>query len=364
MTFEHNHSESMNGTPWFLFDCTINLDVDYKRMALFLLYLFIYMVGLLENALVVWVNWSRRHSANGVLFCVINVSLSDLMVIMILPVFIMEETMDKVWLWGRFLCKVTHLIYMVNFYSSSFFLACMTLERYMSLTRPSSPAIFPVVGRRRWVLCGGLWLFSFFLALIENVHVDLLEWDEPGCYMMPEHNYIEWFVSVAFLCLIFQFIGPAAVIITCNVLIARAVKTAPDVQGRRDVWLVHVYSLVFIMCWLPYHLVRFLMIIDNLDPYLFSCNGIELLYFSYSVVQCLSLFHCVANPILYNFLSQSFRNNLINSVLKHIPREMTVGQVGAGNQAGATNGEGGGGGGPGRQRKLSNVSTSQSDVGS
>ncbi|XP_040009576.1 G-protein coupled receptor 182 [Xiphias gladius] len=359
---EHNHSlDFFNGTPWFVYECTIQLDADYRRIALFLLYLFIFMVGLLENVLVVWVNWRRRHSANGVLFCVINVSLSDLMVIVILPFFMMEVTMDKVWLWGRFLCKVTNLIYVVNFYSSSFFLAFMTLERYLSLTRPSSPALFPVVGRRRWVLCGGLWVLSFFLALMENVHVDLLEWDEPGCYMLPEHNYTQWFVSVAFLCLLFQFLGPAAVIVTCNVLIARAVRTAQDVQGRRDVWLVHVYSLVFVMCWLPYHVVMFLMIIDDLDPYVFSCNTVEVLYFSFSVVQSLSLFHCVANPILYNFLSKSFRNNLLNTVVHYIPRGGTVDQVGAGNQPNAPNGDGGD---PGKQHKLSNASTSQSDVGS
>lgn len=358
---EHNHS-FYNITPWFMYECTIELDANYRRIALFLLYLFVFVVGLLENLLVVWVNWRRRHSANGVLFCIINVSLSDLMVIVILPFFMMEVTMDKVWLWGRFLCKVTNLIYVVNFYSSSFFLAAMTLERYLSLTKPTFPALFPVAGRRRWVLCGGLWGLSLFLALMENIHVDLLEWDEPGCYMLPEYSFTEWFISVAFLCLIFQFLVPAAIIITCNVLIARAIQSSPDVQGRRDVWLVHVYSLVFLMCWLPYNLVTFLMIIDEMDPMLYSCNAVEFLYFSFSVVQSLSLFHCVANPILYNFLSKSFRNNLINTVVSCIPKEETLNQVGAGTQPGAPNGDGGGE--PGKQRKLSNASTSESDVGS
>ncbi|KAM9351461.1 G-protein coupled receptor 182 [Symphorus nematophorus] len=362
---EGNHSlDSLNGTPWFYYECTIELDDQYRRISLFLLYLFIFMVGLLENLLVVWVNWRRRHSANGVLFCIINMSLSDLMVIVILPFFMMEVTLDKVWLWGRFLCKVTNLIYVVNFYSSSFFLACMTLERYLSLTRPTSPPLFPVAGRRRWALCGGLWVFSLFLALLENVHVDLLEWDEPGCYMIPEYYFTEWFISVAFLCLIFQFMGPATVIITCNLLIARAVKTAPDVQGRRDMWLVHVYSLVFVLCWLPYHLVMFLMIIDDINPHIFSCNTIEVLYFSFSVVQGLSLFHCVANPILYNFLSKSFRNNLINSVVNCIPRGEENEAAGAGTQTNAAAPNRGGGGDLGKQRKLSNTSTSQSDVGS
>ncbi|CAG6021941.1 G-protein coupled receptor 182 [Menidia menidia] len=357
---EHNHSlDFLNGTPWFVYDCTIELDGNYRRIVLFLLYLFIFVIGLLENLIVVWVNWRRRHSANGVLFCIINVSLSDLMVIVILPFFMMEVTMDKVWLWGHFLCKVTNLIYVVNLYSSSFFLAFMTLERYLSMTRPSSSALFPVTGRQRWVVCGGLWVFSLFLALIENVHVDLLEWDEPGCYMLPEYNYTEWFVSVAFLTLFFQFLCPAAVIITCNVLIARAVQTVPDVQGRGDVWLVHVYSLVFVMCWLPYHLVMFLIIIDDLDPHVFSCNTVEILYFSFSVVQSLSLFHCVANPFLYNFLSKSFRNNLINTVVNYIPREGTVNQVEVGAKPctlKASEEE------LGKRQKFSDASTSQSDV--
>ncbi|KAM3618803.1 uncharacterized protein V6R79_025094 [Siganus canaliculatus] len=363
----HEHNHSINGTPWFVFECTLDLDADYRRIALFLIYLFIFMVGLLENLLVVWVNWRRRHSANGVLFCIINVSLSDLMVIVILPFFMMEVTMDKVWLWGRFLCKVTNLIYVINFYSSSFFLAFMTLERYLSLSRPSFPGFFPVMGYRRWALCGGVWLFSLLLALIENVHVDLLEWEEPGCYMMPEHNFAEWFVTVEFLCLIFQFLGPAAVIITCNVLIAQAVKTAPDVQGRRDVWLVHVYSLVFVACWLPYHLVMFLMIIDDLDPFIFNCNTVEFLYFSFSVVQSLSLFHCVANPILYNFLSKSFRSNLLSTVASHLPAALPQAQPQPQQQGGGAAAPpaapNGGGADQGKQRKLSDGSTSQSDVG-
>ncbi|XP_049609055.1 G-protein coupled receptor 182 [Syngnathus scovelli] len=348
-----------NETAWFVSQCTLELDAEYRRICLFLLYLFVFVVGLLENVVVLWVNWRRRHSANGVLFCVLNVSLSDMMVIIVLPFFMMEVTVDRVWLWGRFLCKLTSLVYGINFYSSSFFLAAMTLERYLSLNRPSGIVLFPATGWRRWALCGGLWLFSLFLALLENVHVDLLEWDEPGCYMLPEGNYAEWFVSVAFLCLIFQFLGPASIIITCNVLIARTVRAAPDVEGRRDVWLVHVYSLVFVACWLPYHLVMALMIISDLSPGLFSCNVVEFVYFSFSLVQSLSLFHCVANPVLYNFLSKGFRDNLINAVVSRLPRQTDTG----------TRPNGGGGTGEtacdkGSRRKLSDVSTSQSDLGS
>ncbi|KAI5609378.1 G-protein coupled receptor 182 [Silurus asotus] len=351
MMLDNSTSGHHNDTLW-LYECNLELDRESRRIALFLLYLLLFMAGLVENCLVVWVNWRRRHSASGVLFCVINISLSDLMVVFTMPFFMLEVTMDKVWIWGRFLCKVTHLIYVINFYSSSFFLAFMTLERYLTITRPTTPACFPLQPRhRRWLLCAGVWLLSLFLALLENVHVDLLEWSEPGCYMMPELHYIAWYVSVSFCCLIFQFLGPASVIITCNILIARAVRASPEVQNRRDIWLLHVYSLVFVVCWLPYHIVMFLMMVDDLNSDLMSCNTVDILYYAFSVVQCISLLHCIANPILYNFLSKNFRANLYNDILSRI------------SAAPANSAAGGAGTASRKERKLSNASTSHSEIG-
>ncbi|XP_077579173.1 G-protein coupled receptor 182 [Stigmatopora nigra] len=340
------NNESGNGTPWFVSECTLRLDGEWRRVCLFLLYLLAFSAGLLENLLVLWVNWRRRRTAAGVLFCVLNVSLSDLMVSGVLPFFMLEVTVERVWLWGRFLCKLSSLLYGLNFYSSSFFLAAATLERYLALS--SRPALFR--GRRRWALCAAVWLFSLFLALLENVHVDLLEWDEPGCFMLPEGDYVEWFVSVALLCLLFQFLGPASVIVACNVLMARAVRKAPppppseggDGRRRRRVWVLHVYSLIFLACWLPYHLVMTLMIVSDLAPHAFSCNVVEFVYFSFSIVQSLSLFHCVANPILYSFLSDSFRDDLLDTLLRRLPAPR----------------------GRADPRKPSNGSTAQSDVGS
>ena len=58
-------------------------------MALFLLYLLLFVAGLTLNALVVWVNWRLVSSCNGVLFCMLNVSVSDLLIIVVVPLSIL-----------------------------------------------------------------------------------------------------------------------------------------------------------------------------------------------------------------------------------------------------------------------------------
>ncbi|XP_076840225.1 G-protein coupled receptor 182 [Brachyhypopomus gauderio] len=356
MTHEPNATDYHHDL-WF-YDCTFDIDRNPQRVALFLLYLLLFMVGLAENILVLWVNWRRRHGASGVLFCIINISLSDLMVVIVMPFYMLEISLDQAWLWGRFLCKVTHLVYVMNFYSSSFFLALMTLERYLLVARPTvAPLCFPVQPRqRRWLACSAVWILSLVLALLENVHVDLLEWSQPGCYMIPQQYHTEWFITVTVLGLLFQFVVPAAVIVTCNALIARAARVSPEVRSRRDLWLVHVYSLVFVTCWLPYHLVAFLLMVDDLVPHLLSCNLVEVLYFSFNVVQGISLVHCIANPILYNFLSRSFRANLASDVVARLaPPPANATQANGADGAGAQTG---------KPRTLSNTSTSHSDLGS
>uniref|UniRef100_A0A8C7IJ68 G-protein coupled receptors family 1 profile domain-containing protein n=1 Tax=Oncorhynchus kisutch TaxID=8019 RepID=A0A8C7IJ68_ONCKI len=159
-------------------------DQDNASQRIFLLYLLLFVAGLTLNALVVWVNWRLVSNCNGVLFCVLNVSVSDLLII------------------------VTH------------------------------NAVIDVI------TC---WITPM-----------LLEWDKLGCYIY-QHNFVDWYAAHTFLYLIFQFLGPAAIIMTFNMQTLQAVWTSPEglVQGKKqgELWLVHLYSLLFVLCWLPFHIV-------------------------------------------------------------------------------------------------------------
>lgn len=350
-----------NETDWFFDHCSVKVDLVSRRIGLFLLHLFIFIVGLMMNSTVVWVNWQRRRTRNTVIFCILNMAVADTMLMLILPTSMLEVALDHVWLWGDFLCRFSGLIIMVNIYASSFFLAYISVERYQSLahgTPPKNPATSEK--RKRTIICMALWIFALFLGLLETVHVRVSGLGEVGCYLVPEHNYERWCTALIIIKFLAQFLIPAVIMVTFNTLTTRAVRSSPEVQIRNidDIWFLHVYSSVFIICWLPFQLTKLLVLVSLTDPELFDCNTQKQLFFSYTIVRTVALLHCLANPTLYSFLSRSFRSKLINLVLSHLPQDIVANQ-GIEQHANQVEGTGNGG----KANNMVENSTSQSDGG-
>lgn len=350
-----------NETDWMPEHCTIKVDLVSRRIGLFLLHLFIFIVGLIMNLTVVWVNWQRRRTRNTVIFCILNMGVADTMLMLILPISMLEVALDHVWIWGDFLCRFSNLIIVVNIHASSFFLAYISVERYQSLVRGTALKKTAMSEKRkRNIICAALWILALFLSSLETVHVRVLGLSEPGCYLVPEHDYKRWFSSLVIIQCLAQYLIPAVIMVTFNTLTARAVRSSPEVQIRNidDVWFLHIYSSVFIICWLPFQLTMLLILADLTQPNLFDCNMLEQLVYSYAVVRTIALLHCLANPILYSFLSRSFRSKLVNLVLSHLPQDIVANQP---TDQHANRAEGIGNGG--KANNTAENDTSQSDGG-
>ncbi|XP_062843240.1 G-protein coupled receptor 182-like [Trichomycterus rosablanca] len=312
-----------NESDW---SCDVELDLASRRIGLFLLYLFMFIAGLALNLTALWVNWQRRRSRNTVIFCMLNMGVADTLLVLTLPISMLEAVLDHVWLWGDFLCRFSNLVIVTNIFASCFFVAYMSVERYFALVRGSAPRGTGAAERRkRYAIGAALWILALFFAALETAHVRVLNMHEPGCYMLPEHAVVEWSSSLTIIQLLLQFLLPSAIIVTFNTLLSRAVRSSPEVQSRRGdgVWLLHVYSAVFLVCWFPYHTVMLLLEVyfSQSEHSVFDCNTVGQLFFSYTVVSAVALLHCLANPVLYSFLSRSFRNKLVNLVLSRLPQD-------------------------------------------
>ncbi|XP_004692485.1 PREDICTED: G-protein coupled receptor 182 [Condylura cristata] len=182
----HNWTELLHFLNHTLPGCTPELSEDAKRVALFILYLAIFVVGLVENLLVIGVSWRGAGRAGPPGLYILHMAAADLALVLSLPVWMLEVTLDYTWLWGSFFCRFAHYLYFASMYSSVFFLVCLSVERYLGLARaaPSGPRQRrPPHGRRHCLLLGAYvaafaacWLpfhVTQLLLTLEGPHISL-----------------------------------------------------------------------------------------------------------------------------------------------------------------------------------------------
>ncbi|KFO24552.1 G-protein coupled receptor 182 [Fukomys damarensis] len=316
----HNWTELLDFFNHTLSECHVELSEDTKRVVLFVLYLAIFVLGLVENLLVICVNW--RHSGRvGLLnLYVLNMAIADLGIILSLPVWMLEVMLDYTWLWGSFSCRFTHYFYFANMYSSIFFLVCLSVDRYVTLTN-ASPYWQHNQHRVRRAVCAGVWVLSVIIPLPEVVHIQLVNDIEPMClFMAPFETYSTWALVVTLSTTVLGFLLPFPLIVVFNVLTARRLRKQGQAEGWRHCWLLCAYTAVFVICWVPYHVTLLLLSLQGTHISL-HCYLAYVLYFFYDIIDCFSMLHCVANPILYNFLSPSFRDRLRSTVVRYLPKD-------------------------------------------
>ncbi|XP_036615369.1 G-protein coupled receptor 182 [Trichosurus vulpecula] len=316
----HNWTELIHFFNHTFSECEVKLSENAKRVVLFVLYLAIFVVGLVENLLVIYINWKTLGQGKLLNLYVFNMSVADLGIILSLPVWMLEVTLDYTWLWGSFFCRFTHYFYFANMYSSIFFLTCLSIDRYVTLAY-SSPFWQQNQHRVRKGICAGVWILSALIPLPEVVHIHLIEATDPMClFLAPFETYSTWALAVTFSTIVLGFLLPFPLMVIFNALTVYQLHRVGRPEARRHGLLVCAYVAVFVVCWVPYHVTLLLLTLHG-NHIILHCYMVHVLYFFYDVIDCLSMLHCVANPILYNFLSPSFRSRLMGAVVHYIPKD-------------------------------------------
>lgn len=316
----HNWTELLHLFNQTFSDCHIEFDENTKQVVLFVFYLAIFVVGLVENILVICVNCRRSGRVGMLNLYILNMAVADLGIILSLPVWMLEVMLEYTWLWGSFSCRFIHYFYLVNMYSSIFFLTSLSIDRYVTLTNTSS-SWQRHQHRIRRAVCAGIWVLSAIIPLPEVVHIQLLDGSEPMClFLAPFETYSAWALAVALSATILGFLLPFPLIAVFNILSACRLRRQGQTESRRHCLLMWAYIVVFAICWLPYQVTMLLLTLHGTHIFL-HCHLVNLLYFFYEIIDCFSMLHCVANPILYNFLSPSFRGRLLSLVVRYLPKE-------------------------------------------
>ncbi|KAM4560192.1 atypical chemokine receptor 3b [Odontesthes bonariensis] len=283
------------------------------------LYIFIFLVGLAANASVVWVTLRSDRNRHEMHLYVLNLAVADLCVVATLPVWVTSLLQGGRWPFGEAVCKITHLIFSVNLFGSIFFLTCMSVDRFLSVTLlANAPG-----GRRkkavRWLVCVGVWLAAlaasipeiYFLQAVKSTHLD-----GAVCRpVYPPNNPREWMAGIQLSFFVLGFAVPFPVIAVFYLLLAVAIPRSSDQERRTGRRIVLAYIAVFLVCWLPFHAVLLLDTLTLLGALPFSCRLEGFLDVALHLTQCFSLLHCCINPLLYNLLNRNYRYDLMKAFI-------------------------------------------------
>ncbi|XP_034042804.1 atypical chemokine receptor 3-like [Thalassophryne amazonica] len=308
--------------------CTSAFNRSALLYSMCVLYTFIFIIGVAANALVLWVNIraqrdsTPRHETH---MYIANLAVADLCTCVTLPVWVSSLAQHGHWPFGEVACKLTHLLFSVNLFSSIFFLACMSVDRYLSLTQYGDSE-----GGWRGKLirrgaCVGVWLLAlmaslpdtYFLHTVKALHGDTMQCKP----VYPENNSREWMVGVQLSFILLGFVLPFPVIAVFYALLARAFtrsstsSTTVEQEHRISRRVILAYIVVFLACWGPYHGILLVDALSQLGVVPLTCSLENVIFVALHITQCLSLLHCCFNPILYNFINRNYRYDLMKAFI-------------------------------------------------
>ncbi|KTF88699.1 hypothetical protein cypCar_00010018 [Cyprinus carpio] len=228
------------------------------------------LTGILGNSLVLVVfllqgsRWSVPEIYLG------NLALADLILLVCLPFWAMNILNYFMWSYGEIMCKVVNLSINVNMYTSIYMLVMVNVDRYLALAL-TMKAMWLRRKRYAKLICVVLWLFGVGMGAPTAVMRKLK--DIPGHRAVECHlDYPDttWRLAHLLQLNLVGFALPFLVITFCCVNIIRALKRRrhivywEDRNDKKATVLVCAVTLLFLICWGPFHFITLLDLLCDL----------------------------------------------------------------------------------------------------
>ncbi|NXK96342.1 PSYR protein, partial [Formicarius rufipectus] len=289
-------------------------------------YSIVMIISIPINSISLCASCIQVRKKNELAVYIFSLSLADLLYSLILPLWIDYAWNGDHWRLSAFLCNISAFLMYMNFYTSTAFLACISVNRYLALVHPLK---FQHLRTRRFslIVSTTVWLLESILNSVILMHKEVFNdpcnfTNHTLCY--EKYPLEEWQAQVNLLRVCSGYLVPLIVIVFCYHKIYQVVKcnqATLDEEKKKVRKLILSIAVGFIICFTPYHVILLIRSIkepSTTDPHLLLT-----MYKVYRITQALTSLNCIADPILYCFVSETARTDILNvfrcclSVRKH-----------------------------------------------
>ncbi|XP_055737010.1 cysteinyl leukotriene receptor 2 [Salvelinus fontinalis] len=301
-------------------NCSISM---FKHRVYPPIYLVIFLLGLTFNliSLCFFVSvWRSKKRFTPVNLYMVNLLVSDLMLVCSLPLRAFYYFMESSWVFGDIACRVMSYIFYINMYGSIYFLMVLSVVRFVAITQPYRYMSMQN-SRNSWLVCILVWLLVSLASIPMLTSGTVI--DASGrtrCLELnPEYKltHIRTLIIANHATLLLGFIVPFAVISICYIFVVRSLLKLRKFEGRtkphfkKSMSLVVIVLSIFLVCFLPYHVMRTVFLEAEMQVrdkgYGDSCRYIERVRQAAVITLCLAAGNSCLDPLLYFFVGENFR---------------------------------------------------------
>ncbi|NXM68598.1 PAR4 protein, partial [Serilophus lunatus] len=276
------------------------------------LYSLVFLLGLPSNGLALWVLATRTERLTSTVF-LMNLAAADLLLILVLPFKISYYFLGNNWPFGEGLCRLSTALFYGNMYCSVLLLTCISADRYLAVVHPFSSRVFRTPSFAAWT-CVPIWLCSAALTLpltLQQQSYPLLGTRLTVCHdVLPRHED-DGFYFYYFVCLVScAFLLPLLALLFSSCSVLRVLLRS----GKRYSHSVKLTALVVFTLVAFYTPSNVLLLVH----YSSSCPRLHgKLYISYMVSLAISTCNSCADPFVYYYVSEDFRDKVRKRFLRN-----------------------------------------------
>ncbi|KFV74900.1 Psychosine receptor, partial [Struthio camelus australis] len=257
----------------------------------------------------------QMRKRNELAVYLFSLSLADLLYSLILPLWIDYAWHGDNWRLSALLCQISAFLMYMNFYTSTVLLACISVNRYLALVHPLK---LQHLRTRRFSLIVSITVWLFETILNSVILVNKETFSDPCnstnhtlCY--DKYPLERWQAQLNIFRICLGYLVPLIIIVFCYYRIYQVVRcnqATVDEEKKKIRKLILNITVTFIVCFTPYHVV--LLIRSIKEPYTTNPQFVQLMYKIYRITQALTSLNCIADPILYCFVSETARTDILN----------------------------------------------------
>ncbi|XP_062275432.1 G-protein coupled receptor 171 [Scomber scombrus] len=280
------------------------------------LYILIFIVSLPGNLLSVWAFIRSPRAKQSSSVYLVNLLVADLLLLIALPFKILKDLGAAPWSLMVFHCQASAVTIYISLYASIAFLAFIIIDRYLQDCQTLRSLRLQEVGFAR-LLSLVVWLL-LLLLMVPNMALPIQQVQEQqylSCSSLKKDLSLQWHTLSIFLCTALFLNASAAVVISSGLALRRLLGSRSDpklwVNARRATGSVAAVALAYILCFVPYHIVRMPYTLAQ-NKVITDCQTKRQLFLGKESTLLLTVLHLCFDPLLFFYLYKPFRQTVSN----------------------------------------------------